>query len=511
MTDQRRTPAGLRDAGNAVVIGSGMGGLVAAQLLTEHFDQVVVLERDNLSGSTEDAGFRSGVPQGRHPHLLLAGGQQLLEDIFPGLSDDLSRAGAEWVDWVADCVYVMPSGLLPRFDSKVRSQVCSRGLLEAIVRRRVSGNPRVKLSSPREVVGLELDAVSERIVGVKVRHRASEGSQAGGGETIAASLVVDASGRASRAQEWLRELGCPPPEETTITSFLGYASRWYERPADFRTDWKAFQVVSTPPSHSRGAAIWGAEGGRWQVTLGGVCGDYPPTDEAGFLEFARSLPTPAVLDVIEHSRPVSPIYGSRDTANRWRRYDRLGSLPAGFVVLGDAACAVNPVFAQGMTLAAKQAMCLSDALRATAARRGTVDVHAAARAYHAGVRPLLEAAWGLVTSEDLRWAAAQGRDKTPWVDRLYNGYIDELLALTDEQSVVEAFLGVMHMVRSPWALLDPKIAGRVLLRSLQRRAAGLLAKTAPAAVGAAPLPNPAKPLDRTRRPGGTSIDPTLPR
>src|SRR4029077_18578506 len=143
-----------------------------------------------------------------------------------------------------------------------------------------------------------------------------------------------------------------PPEETVVNSFQGYASRFYRPPAEFESDWKALYIQQAPPADPRGGLVIPVEGGRWHVSLVGGDGDYPPTDEAGFLAFARSLRSPALYEAIAGAEPLSRIAGHRATENRLRHYDRLGRLPDGVVAVGDAVCAFNPVYGQGMTAAA---------------------------------------------------------------------------------------------------------------------------------------------------------------
>jgi 2-polyprenyl-6-methoxyphenol hydroxylase-like FAD-dependent oxidoreductase len=188
---------------------------------------------------------------------------------------------------------------------------------------------------------------------------------------VGADLVVDASGRGSRAPDWLAALGYPRPPETTVKAFLGYASRWYTTPPGWTADWQVLTVVATPPAGKRGGIIQTIDGHQWVVTLAGAARDHPPTDEEGFRTFARSLPSPELYQAIQQAEPISPIRGDRRTENRLRHYDRPGRWPAGFLVLGDAVCSLNPVYAQGMTVAALGALVLDRSLRRAADRFST--------------------------------------------------------------------------------------------------------------------------------------------
>jgi 2-polyprenyl-6-methoxyphenol hydroxylase-like FAD-dependent oxidoreductase len=206
------------------------------------------------------------------------------------------------------------------------------------------------------------------VAGVLLRRRGeSDGAMA----EVGADLVVDASGRGSRAPDWLAALGYPRPPETTVKAFLGYASRWYTTPPGWTADWQVLTVVATPPAGKRGGIIQTIDGHQWVVTLAGAARDHPPTDEEGFRTFARSLPSPELYQPIQQAEPISPIRGYRRTENRLRHYDRPGRWPAGFLVLGDAVCSLNPVYAQGMTVAALGALVLDRSLRRAADRFST--------------------------------------------------------------------------------------------------------------------------------------------
>jgi hypothetical protein len=245
-----------------------------------------------------------------------------------------------------------------------------------------------------------------------------------------------------------------------VDSRLGYASRWYEVPSGWSADWKVLQIVNDPPKNTRAGFLMGAEHGRWQVTVAGVNGDHPPTDVAGFSAFVDSLGSPRLQEAIAGARPLSRVYGFRDNRNRWRRFDELTRWPTGLVVVGDALCAVNPVFAQGMTLAILHAAALREALLKTKA-----DTTRLWRAYQRVISPVLADAWRLVTSEDLRWPGTEGGTASR-LDGLFNRYANFLFErLAGDAQAIRTFYGVLHMLKSPYALLSPKLAGKALTRS----------------------------------------------
>jgi flavin-dependent dehydrogenase len=239
-----------------------------------------------------------------------------------------------------------------------------------------------------------------------VRTRAiNETGAVAGEETLAADLVVDASGRASQAQRWLEELGYPAPRETVIASHLGYASRYYAPPPGFQARWRGLYLQYAPPTALRAGTLVPVEGDRWLVGLFGLSRDYPPTDEAGFLEFARSLRSPLLYEAIRDARPLAPIVGYRATENRLRHYDLLPRRPEGLLVLGDAACTFNPVYGQGMTVAAAGALALAGCLRAQG-QRG--DLRGLAARFQRRLARQLAPVWTLATNGDLRAPGTEG-------------------------------------------------------------------------------------------------------
>ncbi|HEU5369012.1 MAG TPA: FAD-dependent oxidoreductase, partial [Ktedonobacterales bacterium] len=274
----------------------------------------------------------------------------------------------------------------------------------------------------------------------------------------------------SRAPDWLTALGYAPPEETVINSFLGYASRYYQPPSDGRVDWKLLLLPRRPPTLKRGGAIYLLEGNRWIVTLSGGGKDYPPTDEAGFLGFARSLASPALYDAIKDAEPLSPIYGYRRTENRWRHYERLTRWPEGFIAVGDAVCAFNPVYGQGMSVAALGAELLEQMLR----ERSGSDLAGLARQFQQALRNLTATPWQLATGADFRYEETEG-GRPDRKARLSWRYGDAVRALAqDNRQVYQTFIEVAHLLKPPSALFRPSIVAQVLGRTASRHKAAAI-------------------------------------
>jgi 2-polyprenyl-6-methoxyphenol hydroxylase-like FAD-dependent oxidoreductase len=283
------------------------------------------------------------------------------------------------------------------------------------------------------------------------------------GRVLEADLVVDASGRGSKAADWLQAAGFAPPEETVVTSFLGYASRIYRRPAR-ELGWTGLLVYPTPPESNRGGPVVALEGDRWHVILMGVGRDYPPTDPDEFTAFARSLLVPDVHDAIVGAEPLSPIYGYRNTENRLRRFDRLPRHLERFVVLGDAACCFNPVYGQGMTTAAMAAERLG---RCVGEARGAPLV--IARRFQRRLAKLLSVPWSLATGEDFRYPATEGGRATP-IMRVLQRYVDAVIRLgVSDAAAYDAFWQVLHMRKQRASLLAPGLLLRVLAGKRRER------------------------------------------
>ncbi len=437
-----------------------MAGLLAARVLTDHFDRVTILERDWFPA---EPGARSGTPQAHHLHLLLAGGYRILERLFPGLDGELESAQAPSFDPGQDALYRFPNGWARRSPTGLTTRLSSRALLEGCLLQRLLANPKVHLREGCRVAGLTSDADRGRVTGVRIDPRSHVPPDCDG--ALQADLVVDASGRGSRAPEWLQALGYEPPKETRVNSFLGYATRRYRLHSSIRPDWKMLVVFPSPPEGRRGAVLSREEGGTWIVTLGGIGGDYPPTDEEGFLDFARSLETRRLYSAIKQAQPLGPIRGYRRTENRLRHFERLSRWPEGFSLVGDAVCAFNPVYGQGMSVSALDALELDETLRDQRRRHPDGELAGFARRFQKRLAKLIRPPWLLATNEDLRYPKTTGR-QPPWTVRLILLYVDKVIeAIPESQEAGRSFLSVIHLASPPATLFRPSLAGYLMARA----------------------------------------------
>jgi 2-polyprenyl-6-methoxyphenol hydroxylase-like FAD-dependent oxidoreductase len=335
-----------------VVLGGGLAGLLTATALAQQAGEVTVLEGDTLPVSPQP---RKGLPQGRHSHMLMSGGAKAMDALLPGTTDALFSAGAQ-----QRC---MPWGIItysaegwyrrhPKSDAYLIS--CSRDLLDHVIRQQVLANESIKLVQGVQVLGLTGSA--ERVTGVRYEHDGEE-------KTISAELVIDATGRRSKAPQWLTALGLPEVKEEVIDPGVAYATRLYHAPAGAHEDFPAVMVQpksgTGEPGH--GASLFPIEDGKWIVAMYGTRGAEPPTDEEGFLRHARNTRHPIVAELIASAEPAGEIRPFRATANRRRRFDQL-PVPQGFLVIGDALTALNPLYGHGMSVAAQSAALLAGKL-----------------------------------------------------------------------------------------------------------------------------------------------------
>jgi 2-polyprenyl-6-methoxyphenol hydroxylase-like FAD-dependent oxidoreductase len=441
----------------AVVIGGGIAGLLAARVLSDYFTSVLLIERDIYPAEPV---FRPGVPQGRQLHALLARGQQLLEAFFPGFRKRILEQGAVAGDFLADYAIRYPSGWLPRIPSSFSVYSCTRLLVEWQIRQDLLRTTDVQIMEEYEVTTLQLDGQSRAIAGVQIRKRNRDGqAQESIVQEIAADLVIDASGRASQIMSWLPALGYEVPRETIVDPLVGYATRLYKPSQDVERTWQTMFMACDLPKILRSGFILAVEGGCWQVMMAGRRKDYPPTDEEGFLEFARGLIDPALYEALKTAQPLSPAYGFRRTENRWRHFEHLRRQPEGLLVLGDAACALNPVYGQGITVATMAALTLSQCLA-----RAQGNLTGLARRFQRQLARTNQDAWQMATSADYRILPLEEQPKT-WKTKLLTRYLEGVSAILPVSPFTsKTFIAVTNLTKSPLAFFHPVIVWHVLTR-----------------------------------------------
>lgn len=438
---------------HAIVIGASMGGLLAARALADIFEQVTIIERDAFPAIGQ---HRKGVPQGRHVHALHLRGVEILEGLFPGLIADLVAQGVPLINRPEEeLIWFDGGGYHARFtleDGRLGVLGVSRPLLEGYVRQRLLALPNVCAIEGCDALGLVPSECNGRVRGVRILRRAQGSAE----EVLEADLVVDASGRGSRAVKWLEELGYAPPAEEQVTINFGYSTRLYRRRPEHLDGAKAV-VITGSPALKRGGVMLAQEGDRWIVSLGGFVGDHPPLDEEGFIAYARSLAALDVYNVIKEAEPLSEAIPYRFKASLRRRYERLPRFPEGFLVFGDAICSFNPIYGQGMSVAAMEALDLQHELRS-----GTEGLW---RRFFRRAAKSIDIPWQIVVSGDLRFPEVEGK-RVPAI-RFINAYMARLHRAAHRDAVIaRAFNDVAGLMVPPRSLIRPRILWRVLRGNL---------------------------------------------
>jgi len=424
-----------------------MGGLTAARVLADHFERVLVLERDALPADPLD---RHGVPQGRHVHALLAGGQRALSELFPGLEESLESAGAVRLRVGLDIRVDRPGfDPFPQRDLGFDAYAMSRPLVELTVRRRVQETASIELRTGGQVQGLVPSPDGAAVTGV--RYTSPSGTE----ETVAADLVIDASGRGTPTLDALAAMGRTAPAETTIGVDLGYASAVFAIPDDAPKDWKGAFCLPGAGRASRGSLMLPLEGHRWIATVGGRHADQPPGDEAGFMEYARALRTETIYSAIKHAKRLGEIARFRFNESVLRHYQRLENFPRGVLPIGDAICRFNPIYGQGMSVAAQEAV----ALRRLLARG--VSLAELAREYFAEVARIVETPWAQAAIPDFVHPDTRGERPADFEQTVKFGMALGRLAARDPE-VHRLTSEVQHLLKPRSVYQDPELVQKVM-------------------------------------------------
>jgi 2-polyprenyl-6-methoxyphenol hydroxylase-like FAD-dependent oxidoreductase len=439
----------------AVVIGAGISGLTAAQVLADHFDEVVVLERDDLPSTATP---RPGVPQGRHSHMLLAGGLQALSDLFPNFSGNLAKAGAHVVDFGMHVDYNFPG--LESFPRRqqfgVSSFSATRPLIELAIRLRVKERRNIKFRSGSRVTGIVATPDGDAVAAVTYTGRHGEP------QDLPADVVVDASGRAMPTLDFLQAVNRVVPEDTVIRVDLAYSTAVFTLSPDAMPGTKALLTMASAPERSRSAVMILREDNNWFVTIAGRGMDLPPADSQGFLAFAEGLEVPTVYNAIRGGRLQSEILRFAFPESRRRHFERIGDLPRGLIPIGDSVCRFNPIYGQGMSIAAQQAVVLRNLLERQATQADPLDQ--LGQRFLAEIQPLIDTPWALAVVPDLAYPDAQGERPENLAESLeYQAALHQ--AAHSDPGIHKLLTEVLNLLKPASMLTAEDIAEKVMARS----------------------------------------------
>lgn len=418
-----------------------------------------------------EGAFHQGVAQSDHLHVMLQGGQIAIERVFPGLMQECAADDEMTHDWGPETYWINPFGPFPRKKTSVRTWQFSRKTLDERMLRRLLQIENVSVQTAR-VLGLVHEA--GRVTGVRVAATGEGAEEA----VMSADLVVDCRGRNSPLVRELREMGYPEPPTSRVDNILGYASRFFQLPPGEEASWKLTYYQVRQGVNNRGGALTAYADGSLIAILIGYGDDRPNADEDEFMAFAESIPDPVIFADLKRAAPAGKARIWRNLGNCCRHFGRMSSWPRGLIVLGDAFCHFNPVYAQGMTVAASQAAALADVLGETR----DLQSQPWEATFQKRLEKLVTVPWMMSVTEDQR-----SEDANPGLStRMLHTYLDQVLqGAIDDTVLHNAFLRVMHMVSSPALLFAPWIMLRVLGRSAQRAlrgSAGAPGRPIPAAI-----------------------------
>ncbi len=431
-----------------IVIGGSIAGLLAARVVADHFDEVTLIERDDLPLEPHQ---RRGVPHGHHAHAILASGQKVLDELFPGFCRHLLDAGALSADSLNDGTWFFEGAALAKAPSGTSGVLSSRPFLEAEVRRQVRSLANVRFLCGESVRGLLTDDGQNRVTAAVTDT-----------QTIEADLIIDATGRGSKSDSWLRSLGYDAAREEKVGIDLVYTTRGFSAHAGFLSD-ERFIVIAPTPHGKRGGVVALQESGQAIVTLFGHFGNVAPTELSEFIAYAKTLPSRKIYDAIKDAEPVGEPMTFRFPASTRRHYQELKRFPKGFLVFGDAVCSFNPIYGQGMSVAALQAKTLASVLEAG-------EENLALRFFRSASK-VIDNPWSIAVGGDLKMPETSGL-RTASV-KFINWYIGNVhkLAHHDPKTAI-AFIKVAQLLEEPSTLMRPGLALKVLAAATRRKLSG---------------------------------------
>jgi 2-polyprenyl-6-methoxyphenol hydroxylase-like FAD-dependent oxidoreductase len=434
----------------AVVIGGGVGGLAAAAAVSDYFEDVIVLERDELPDQTMP---RAGTPQARHAHALLGGGERALESLFPGFTTALTEAGAVRYRVGLDMLHEMPGYKpFPQRDLGWDAYAMSRPLIEFTVREKLRHRPNVTLQDKSRAIRLVTTEDGRAVSAVELV------ASGGASKTLGADLIIDASGRGAMTLDALKATNGPLPTESVVGIDMAYATCLFAIPDDRPRQWKCVLTFPAPPQGKRAAIIFPIEGNRWIVSLGGAHGDTPPGDLDGFLAFAKELPTTTIYRAIKHAEPLSEVARFAFPESVRRHFERLESFPRGLLPLGDSVCRFNPIYGQGMTVAAKEACVLRDLLAASVSASDPLE--GLGPAFFAAIQEVIDTPWTAAAVTDFIYPETRGDRPADLETTLKFGQAIVRLAARDA-NVHKLRMEVLNLLKPRSVFRDPALVDRV--------------------------------------------------
>lgn len=435
----------------AIIIGASIAGLMTANVIAPHFDEVIVLDRDELP---ETPTPRLSVPQEHHVHLLLERGKRIIERIFPGLMAELEAEGAQVADLCLDVKCNQAGRWKRRWRSGIRAHYCTRTLLEHVLRRRVCSSENITVIGRMSVNQVNFCKATGRAMGVRLDRSDDQPID------IPARFVVDATGRGSKSEIWLENAGFGRAEREEIITHLGYVSGIYDRPLDVHRDWSVLLCLPKIPEQRRMAVVSPIEGERWMVTAGAWFNEQPAPEDEAFLAYLRSLPVPDLYQAIEGARRLAPLKRYRMPGGLRRHYERMARWPDKFLVIGDAVCSINPLYSQGMSASALQVETLSSRLGSLL--NGTTD----SSKIQAEICASVDLPWQQAADVEQQFDSAER--PSSFLSRLKKTYFTRLLSASMvNRHIAIAMLKVNNLIAKPSSLYAPHLVINALFADVR--------------------------------------------
>ncbi|PGE97660.1 glutamate synthase [Bacillus pseudomycoides] len=428
--------------GKAIVIGGSIAGKLAAKALSDYFQEVIILEAGEEWNEKRP---RKRVPQSHHPHVLLKGGEVAIEKLFPAIMNQLKEDGGIENNFTGDLKWHHFGLWKQPFIGELNAVQQSRPMLEWHIQKRMSEVTNITTKYETMVEQLIIDQQHNKVSGVKVRCM-----KTGNKENLHAELVVDASGFGSKNIEWLETQGIEVKEEKVWIQ-LFYATRVFQLKKNECPDWCNLLISPSFPENPYGAFIQTIEDNRYFVTFSGYANENVPKTDEEFLAFAHKLPAPDVIHFLEQAEPITDIKIHKIPYQVRRRFDLVKNMPEGFLVIGDAHCRFDPVFGQGISVAAMEAeelqMCL---------KKGKVLEKDFTRDFYKRISKIIATPWEMVTTEAFRHPKIKGEN--PFIQPFQQWYTKKIYQLSASNTdVYIRLVRVMNLMRSPLHLLHPKV------------------------------------------------------
>ncbi|MCY8235366.1 NAD(P)/FAD-dependent oxidoreductase [Priestia endophytica] len=433
----------------ALVIGAGIAGLLTARVLSSYFEEVIVVEKDELP---QKPSSRPGTPQDFHPHRVLPRGDIIMNRFFPGYINDLLTQGAHNIknDKISR---FSPHGTLELVIEQ-KGAASSRALLEWTIRQRVQEIPNVRFLSKQEVIGLQTSADQSQVTGVHIKERSEQKQE----RTVAADLVVDTSGRSSKLIKWLEFMGLDMPESERLKVRFGYSTRHYRVPPHIKEKWSA--TSEGDPAKNIGAVgVLHIEENIAQTLLFSAGGThYPPTDPEDYEKELDALAPPTIKQFIKKLEPLGSPRGFRAQESTRQHFEQMENWPSGLLVLGDAFCNFDPIYGQGMTVAAIEAEMLDTCLKEHSSHQPGFERDVLQRMQQA-----IEPAWWLSSIADLRWEGVEHVGAVPlkgvtFAQKYFDLYLKQATKRAKEDndfSMYQQYIGMNGLVHSPRKIINP--------------------------------------------------------